>query len=261
MTNLRNAMGERVVDKIHWRSVSTDNVEYAKALLETKTLMQWLARISNSYAPGRTAEERILLEFRADQAVFVTRPFGEKLALEMRMPTLRMQFLEDGRPAPHVLDPEEHSPAEVEAWLLVELLHRGVDRSKFSKALPYGVNDLMTGDAEDHSPGSCREGLVTLSAWLQNAAGVLNAVGRGYGVANASIICSPETLDLSFMKGSESKLAELGFCPGNDQMPEPSFYRVETGARRKRRNLKSSELLALADPAAAAIAFLTGDSK
>ena len=93
--------------------------------------------------------------------------------------------------------------------MLVELLHRGVDRSKFSKALPYGVNDLMTGDAEDHSPGSCREGLVTLSAWLQNAAGVLNAVGRGYGVANASIICSPETLDLSFMKGSEFEACRI----------------------------------------------------
>jgi len=261
MTNSRDAMGTRAPAQIHWRSVSTGNDGYAKALLETKTLMQWLARISNSYAPGRTAEERILLEFRADQAAFVTRRFGEALALEMRMPALRMQFLENGRPAPHVLDPEEHSPAEVEAWLLVELLHRGIDRSIFSKALPYGVDGLMTGDAKDHSPSSCREGLMILTAWFQNAARVLDAVGRDHGVTNAIIVCSPEMLNLSYMTDSESMLAELGFCPGSDQIPEPSFYRMETGGHGKRRYLKSSELLAQADPAAAAIAFLVGDSK
>lgn len=254
-------MGKRAINQIHWRSVTTGNDGYAKALLETKTLAQWLARISNSYAPGHTPEERILLEFREDQAAFVTRRFGEQLALEMQMPTLRMQFLENGRPAPHVLDPEEHSPAEVEAWLLVELLHRGVDRSKFSKALPYGVDGLMTGDAEDHSPSSCHEGLMILTAWFQNAAGVLDTVGRGHGVTNAIIVCSPEMLNLSFMTDSESRLAELGFCPGSDQIPEPSFYRMETGGHRKRRYLKSSELLAQADPAAAAVAFLAGDSK
>ena len=55
----------------------------------------------------------------------------------MRLPTLEMQFHEHGKPVPHILDPEEHSPAEVEAWMLVELLHRGVDREKFSKTLPY----------------------------------------------------------------------------------------------------------------------------
>ena len=83
---------------------------------------------------------------------------------------------------PHILDPEEHSPAEVEAWILVELLHRGLDREQFSKALPYTIKNLMSGDAEDYSPQACAEGLTQLATWFRAAASVVSNVG-------ASCVC------------------------------------------------------------------------
>jgi hypothetical protein len=217
--------------------------------------VQWLARIANSFAPGSTAEERVLLEFRAADAAFVTPPFDRDIALEMRLPSLEMQFLEGGRPVPHVFDPEEHSPAEVEAWLLVELLHRGLDRAKFSKNLPYTVPDLMTGDADDHAPSACRPGLTQLAAWFRNAAAILAAVE---GTGKARVVCWPQTLDLtcSSARGSKPALeAAFGFSPGDARSPEPSFY-LRGADGRKRAILSASELAAESDPAAAAMRFI-----
>jgi hypothetical protein len=153
-----------------WQVIEAGDREVlVRARNEAINLVQWLARIANSFSAGATPEERILLEFRSTDAAFVTKPFDRDMAVEMRLPSLEMQFLEGGRPVPHIFDPEEHSPAEVEAWLLVELLHRGLDRTKFSKNLPYSVPGLMTGDAEDHSPQACRQGLTQLAAWFRNA--------------------------------------------------------------------------------------------
>ncbi len=126
----------------------------------TLNLVQWLSRIANSYVRDGAPEAVSELEFRAADAAFVTKQFDKGIALEIRLPGLELQFLENGKPMPHVFDPEEHSPAEVEAWLLVELLHRGIDREKFSKELPYAIAGLMSGDAEDYSPQLCRPGLI-----------------------------------------------------------------------------------------------------
>ena len=79
---------------------------------------------------------------------------------------LHMQFLEHGRPAPHVLDMDDRSPAHVEGWILVELLHRGVDRERFSKALPFEVQNAMWGDHEKFSTADYEAEIAALSQWL-----------------------------------------------------------------------------------------------
>ena len=175
-----------------WPSLDTAGLEaIGKARSEAVNLVQWLARIANSFVAGDTPQQRVTLTFRSGDAAFVTGVFDANLALEMRLPVLEMQFLQAGEPVPHVLDPEEHSPAEVEAWILVELLHHGVDRAKFTKALPYSVADLMSGDAEDHSPQSCRQALVLLETWYRNAATVLQTATGTTGCA-----CWPQDLSL-----------------------------------------------------------------
>jgi hypothetical protein len=231
-----------------WRTIETGEPQsLAKARTLTLNIVQWLARMANSYVAERTPEGRVLLEFRAANTAFVTKTFENGHALEMRLPSLEMQFLENGQPAPHILDPEEHSPAEAEAWLLVELLHRNIDRSKFTKRLPYSVPDLMSGDADDYSPLKCQQGLAQLAAWFQNAAAVLEAAAGG----KTKIVCSPRTLILSFA----SKAAELGFSSGDGQHAEPFFYKGAPNGSGK--TLTASSLLAQTDPAAAALRFLT----
>ena len=98
----------------------------ARARSETINLVQWLARIANSYVLAGPPEERLYLEYRAATATFITKPFDKesdpRLAACRR---LKCNFTEHKKAEPHIFDPEEHSPAEAEAWLLVELLHRG----------------------------------------------------------------------------------------------------------------------------------------
>src|SRR5580704_2514685 len=137
MTNSASTVSS-AIDTVPWSTVGTVDLDaLAKAKMEAINLVQWLARIANSYVTESPPERRTELEFRAADAAFFTKPFDRNLALEMRLPSLEMQFLDGGNPVPHILDPEEHSPAEIEAWILVELLHRGIDREKFSKKLHY----------------------------------------------------------------------------------------------------------------------------
>ena len=145
---------------------------------------------------------------------FVTKTFEHGLALELRLPGLEMQFQERGEPVPHVLDPEERSPAEVEAWILVELLHRGLDRDKFIKSLPYTIANLMSGDAEDYSPQACAAGLAQLTAWFRAASAVLSTHGR--------VVCLPQTLTLEVASGRGTPA--VGFSPGSAERDEPHFF-------------------------------------
>jgi hypothetical protein len=259
MTSSAETVGTPAAHPLRWQSVGVADADaLVKARLELVNLVQWLARIANSYVPAATPEARVMLEFRSADAAFVTKTFCDNLSLELRLPTLEMQFHESGKAVPHIFNPEERSPAEVEAWLLVELLHRGVDRTKFSKKLPYKMFGLMTGDAEDHSPQSYQQGLMRLTAWFRNGAMVLDAVARASGAAPAGIVCWPQTLNLSAVTGSVE--SGSGFSPGDAQTAEPYFYRnVKPGngsAAKSGSILTASALLAEREPAAAAIAFM-----
>jgi hypothetical protein len=257
MTSSPDPLARPLVARLEWQSVGAIKLDaLARARSEAINLAQWLARIANSFVIAGTAQERLMLEFRPADAAFGTKKFASGLSIEMRLPSLELQFREDGKPVPHVFDPEGRSPAEVEAWLLVELLHRGLDRAKFSKKLPYKVPGLMSGDAEDHSPQSNQPALAQLTAWFRNAAAALM---RAAGAERAAICCWPQTLSLSTASNIGS--TDFGFTPGDAQIPEPYFYRslgVAKGstASKARSVLTASALLAESDPAAAAIAFM-----
>jgi hypothetical protein len=224
-----------------WPASQPDREMFAKARNQTLNLAQWLARIANSYVAGDSPEDRVLLSF--SRGVFVTRTFDRGFALELRLPGLELQFQERGKPMPHILNPEEHSPAETEAWILVELLHRGIERDKFSKALPYAIDNLMSGDAEDYTPEACAGGLELLNAWFCAAASVLSPDGR--------VACLPESLMLVAAIGGDGGTA--GFSPGDAQHDEPYFF---AGTGNNRRRLAASDLAREKNPAAAAAEFI-----
>jgi len=243
---------------------AADRSELERARAETLNLAQWLARIANSYVKEAAPEQRTALEFQPTRAALRTKSFDRQISLELRLPKLELQFLESGEPVPHILDPEEHSPAEVEAWILVELLHRGLDRDKFSKKLPYAVAGLISGDADDHAPSACQEGLRQLTARLKAAAAVLRAVGSSMGDREARIICLPQTLDLVYRPPSWPQ-SEYGFSlgepSGGGQGSASYFYASSTpangaGSGKRRLTVEASDILAMADPTAAAAALL-----
>jgi hypothetical protein len=262
MTSSARTLARPQIDSGAWQSVRPLDLDaLARARVETINLLQWLARMENSYLPASLLEERLLLEYRPASATFITKPFDQGLTLALYMPSLEMQFHKDAKAVPHVFDPEERSPAEVEAWLLVELLHHGVDRTKFAKTLPHHVPDLMTGDADDHSPQACQKGLAQLTAWFRKAAAILDAAAWREGDKQVSIVCRPQTLGLR-ASHIEAGGLEVGFIPGDAENAEPYFYRerpakIGAGRGRARSILSASEMLAASDPAAAAFAFLT----
>jgi hypothetical protein len=250
MTSSANAKVTPAMAVPVWEDIpEASEKEFALARMETLNLVQWLARIANSYVTSKMPEERVILEFRSANPAFVTQQFEKQLTLELRLANLEMQFSEYGRAVPHIFDPEEHSPAKVEAWLLVELLHRGIDRSKFSKKLPYPMPNLMTGDAEDHSPEACREGLAKLVVWCRNAASVLSSASHG-----ARILALPQTVTLVYetKNGPETS---CGFAIG-DEKAEPYFFAKKAGER-KPAMLSASQLAKESNPGLAAAQFIS----
>lgn len=249
MTSSAEAIAKTARPAPMWEDIPAgEEAEFVKARKELLNLVQWPVRLANSYVAGKAPEERVLLEFRSADPAFITQTFAHEVALEIRLASLRMQFLEHGRPVPHIFDPEEHSPAKVEAWLLVELLHRGIDRTKFSKKLPYPMSDLMSGDAEDHAPQECEAGLVQVMTWYRNAGAVLyDASGPG------KLIVFPKNLELTLLaKSGQQK--NCGFSIG-DENSEPHFYFMKSGGK-KRSILTASELKKETQPGRAAVQFL-----
>jgi hypothetical protein len=240
-------------------TVGDDLTKLARARSEAINLVQWPARVARSYVTSGVPERRTDLEFRAADAAFVTRQFADGVALEMRLPDLHLQFLHNGKAMPHVFDPQERSPAEAEAWILVELLHRGIDREKFSKKLPYTIPGLLTGDAEDYAPQDCRKGLIQLTDWFGKAAAVLEAAARARSLAKAEVICLPQTLDLVIAPLSGTSIL-LGFSPGDTKNQEPYFYTGGAAnpalAKPPRAIVSGSKLLAQGDAVRAAATLL-----
>jgi hypothetical protein len=241
--------------------VSVELSELARARHEAVNVVQWLARVAQSYVTSGPPERRTDLNFRVEKAAFQTKPFANGVALEMRLPDLRLQFLQNSAPVPHVFDPQERSPAEAEAWILVELLHRGIDREKFFKNLPYAVPGLLTGDAQDYAPEACSEGLAELTLWFGRAAALLKDTARACVAENQSIICLPQTLDLVLGPSPTAKSVSLGFSLGDAQHPEPYFYTAAAtnsaaSANPHRAVVRASALFAENEPGRAAAMLL-----
>jgi hypothetical protein len=214
-----------------WRTHGIGDLsELAQARVEAGNIAQWLARIANSYVEDDAWERRITLEFRSADAAIVTRQFGKDISLEMHLPTLQLQFLDNGKPVPHIFDPDERSPAEAEAWILVELLHRGIGRESFSKELPYTIPGMMSGDAEDYSPQLCKQGLRRLTSLFQDAAAVLTAAASAETSGDILVAVRPATFDLTTLSKPGSKIGAFGFSPGDAQSSEPYYFTIETNS-------------------------------
>lgn len=207
--------------------VDADRLASARRLAHNA--IHWLVRFANSYAePG--ADEQTPLIWNARDLVIETRPFLDQYSVELRVAPLEMQFRENGAPAPHTLVLQEHTPAHVEAWALVELLHRGIDRSRFTKDLPYRPNDLMSGDHEDFEPIAYQQELAAIDLGFRAGATVIQALyQRETGEASdAPLSCWPEPFQIGFeidlALGSGAKRLRIGIAPGDGVRSEPYFF-------------------------------------
>jgi len=263
---MTNSADQTAVTAEHsWQSVGRlDPRSLGKARALAFNLVQWPARIANSYVTGATWQDRTRLQWRTADDSIVTQSFDGGFGLKLQPRTLEMCFVEQGRPVPHTFDPEGHSPAEAEAWILVELLHRGIDRTRFATALPYSIPDLMTGDAEDYSLYDCTAELAELAAWYHNAALSFAAIAQDVGAPGLLIDYSPQNLAMTCRLQSRGGPArapeiELGFSPGQETKDEPYFWATPANVGEghgARAVLKTTALAASGAPQADVATFL-----
>jgi hypothetical protein len=184
--------------------------------------------------PPQPDARHALLGWDPQRQALVTQEFLTQLTVELRIPELALQFKENGRAVPHVIKIDDRTPAEVEAWVLVELLHRGVDRDRFSKSLPYEMTDLMTGDVVRYVAEPLAAELDELAAWFANAASVLTAVEQEPPGAVARrtqpLWCQPEVFHLTVLlpmlphDASSGSMLRAGFSAGDGRSEQPYFY-------------------------------------
>jgi hypothetical protein len=220
-----------------WRSVgAVDPRRLGEARHQAHNAAQWLVRLTHSYMPPQPGARHALLRWDPQRQALVTQEFLPQLTAELRIPELALQFKENGRAVPHVIKIDDRTPAEVEAWVLVELLHRGVDRDRFSKSLPYEMADLMTGDAVRYVAEPLAAELNELAAWFANAASVLAAVEQEQRDAATGrtqpLWCRPEVFHLTVLlpmpplDASSAPMLRAGFSAGDGRSEQPYFYVV-----------------------------------
>lgn len=216
------------------RAAEDSSESLRDAFSQAHNAIQWLARMVRSFRNNDGGND-IVLNWDENRNAFVTDEFVDKLQMELLLPQLTLQFLEDGEPVKHELHMEGRSPAQVEAWVLVELLHRGVDRQRFSKDLPYDIPNQMIGDGVEYSP-EFREGeLKQIAGWFADATELLKSLDKQSASkqkAKPSLILRSKDLslviDIPLTGQSRTKTEErairVGFCPLRREAVDPHYF-------------------------------------
>ena len=207
---------------------SADSKRLAQARRHIHNAALWPARIANSFRPPQAGPRHLQLRWLAPDQALLSESFNDDLTLQLRLPALHLQFMKAGRPVPHVFDMEDRSPAEVEAWILVELLHRGLARDQFSKTLPFEIPAPMTGDSEKYIPAELEAELSALTVWLASAASILLSLAPSL---DHGVWLDPELLHLNVAAvapaatGAKAPM-QIGFAMGVERQGGPYFYVV-----------------------------------
>ena len=132
---------------------------------------------------------------------------------------------------------DDRTPAFVEAWYLVEFLHRGIDQEKFSTALPFESPNMLMGDTEDHNASLFKTELSAMSECLRYAINILKIVaeqlskGKDFADDRGQITLEPQSFTLitkANLSTADGKRVLVGFSVGDHLRPAPFFF-IKTG--------------------------------
>jgi len=191
---------------------------------QTHSALQWLARLANSYVEAKPDASHLWLRWTEEREAIASPEIAPGTTVELQPHKFYLQFCENGRPTRHPVTLDDISPARVEAWCLIELLHRNLDRDRFSKDLPYDVDGLMKGDAEEFETYGREEIFERLGTLLSEAAALLKSVQPD----DQEIGVDPRDFTLFRRVGRDR---EIGLCLGDREIGHPFYYRSSTGTR------------------------------
>lgn len=191
---------------------------------QAQSALQWLARLANSYVEAKPDASHLLLRWNDEPKTIASPEIAPGTTVELQPHKFCLQFREDGKPTMHPVTLDDISPARVEAWCLIELLHRNLDRDRFSKDLPYDIDGLMTGDAEEFETYGKEEVFERLGALFSEAAELLKSVEPG----DHDIGIDPRDFTM-FRRLSGDR--EIGLCLGDGEVGQPYYFRTSAGPK------------------------------
>ena len=206
---------------------------YKKARFEAQNALFWMARAAHSYLEPEQANKHLDLEWQSDRASLYTKVFDGDLQIGLSIPELEIFFCENGEKVRHSFWFDDRTPAYVEAWYLVELLHRDRDRSKFTIELPFESKDFFLGDTDEHDAPAVAVELKAMHDFFIIAADILSQVQQKLADSGdvaakiGSISCKPENFTLSFeiaTKSDDHANILVGMSLGDDLRPAPFFF-------------------------------------
>tara|TARA_B100000676_G_scaffold266750_1_gene280625 strand:+ start:1854 stop:2690 length:837 start_codon:yes stop_codon:yes gene_type:complete len=217
-----------------WPDISKlTSANYKRARYEAHNAVFWMARGAHSYLEAEKNNKHIELEWQTDSNTLRTRMFCESLQVGLSLPKLEMYFCEDGKKVQHSFWFDDRTPAYVEAWYLVELLHRDKDQSRFSTDLPFHSKEFFLGDTEEHDAPAVAPELQALNDCLVKAADVLaevnhNLITNGDVISGENpIVCRPEHFTFDFealLNTRRGGSIVIGLSTGDDLRPAPFFF-------------------------------------
>lgn len=184
---------------------------------QAHSAIQWLARLAHSFLPPNDDQSHLLLTWHAKHRAIVSPVFAEEIVVEFRLNKCFLHFREHDRPTLHPLLLDDISPAEIEAWMLIELLHRNLDRDRFSKDLPYDVSALMGGDAEHFRLQGLQPEFDALESLIDKTVTALKKIGD-------PVFLRPRDFAVFVHSDKSQALVEAGICLGDQNAREPYFY-------------------------------------
>ena len=218
--------------------------EYKKARFEAHNALFWMARCAHSFLEARDDQKHMDLLWQSESKSFRTKIFDDDLQIGLYLPDLELYFCEDGIKVPHSFWLDDRTPAYVEAWYLVELVHRDRDRSKFSIDLPFESVNMLMGDTKDHNASAVAVELDALQKCLEKAAYLFVKVYQsllksGYIVESTNpITLKPESfsLILSFESAKpKGNVISIGLSAGDDLRPSPFFFTTTDSINSKKK--------------------------
>ncbi len=207
--------------------------QYRKARVEAHNALFWMARAAHSFLQPTPDNTHLYLSLDSGSFDFRTQIFGDGFQIGLNLPELELYFCEKKEKVPHSFWLDEKTPAFVEAWYLVELLHRGLDPQSFSTYLPFQSKDMLMGDTQDHNASLYKTELRALADCIMNTVPVLDQLThkliKNNKIPDAphEITLEPETFTLFFsgiLSGENNKKITAGLSAGDNLRQVPFLF-------------------------------------
>ncbi len=207
--------------------------QYRDARVEAHNALFWMARAAHSFAEPMPENSHLHLSWEEKTADFRTQAFDDYIQIGINLSELELYFCEKKQKVPHSFWLDEKTPAFVEAWYLVELLHRGIDPETFSTSLPFDSKNMLMGDTQDHKASLYKKELTALKDCVDNTIPVLEGLAdqlkRNNKITNDphKIVLEPETFTLILSNTPNSdnnQKITVGLSAGDNLRQAPFFF-------------------------------------